>query len=113
MQTTASAGLKAGEQHPRDIFRDRTVSAEEIRLFGILCSLAQGPGGCFAPRTVLARMTGRSVSSVNHQLASLKRRGYITISRKGRRSGARGIVRVLGEAREESGFTTTGGRRRR
>ena len=113
MQTTATAGLQTGEEHTRDIFRDRTVNAEEIRLFGILCRLARGSRGCIVPRKILARMLERSVSSIDHQLASLKRRGYITISRKGRRPGARGIVRVLGEAREESGFTTTGGRRRR
>ena len=96
-----------------DIFSDPGVSGEEIRLFGILCRLARGSRGCIVPRKVLARMLERSVSSIDHQLASLKRRGYITISRKGRRPGARGIIRVLGEAREASGFTSGGRRPRR
>ena len=112
MQKTATVDLRSGEQDRLDIFRDRAVSAEEIRLFGILCRLAQGPGGCFAPRRVLARMTGRSTSTINQQLASLKRRGYITISRQGRQSGEPAVIRVVREAQKESGFTTKGGRRR-
>lgn len=113
MQKTATVGQRSGEGHTLDIFGDRSVTGEEVRLFGILCRLALGSRGCVVPRTVLARMLERSVSSIDHQLSSLKRRGYITITRKGRQPGSPGIIRVVRETQEESGFTTKRGRRQR
>ena len=106
MQTNATAGRRTGEQPARDIFRDRTVSGEEIRLFGLLCSLDRGPRGCFANRNTIGRMLGRSLSTVNKQLASLRQLGYITVSRKGQQVGEAGVIRVVTEARLGSGFAS-------
>ena len=80
-------------------FKDATLSDGAVRTFTLLCELDRGPRGCFARRDTLAKWRGLSVSAINHQVAELKRRGYITLSRKGRKAGESSSIHVVDQAR--------------
>ncbi len=80
-------------------FKDATLSDGAVRTFTLLCELDRGPRGCFARRDTLAKWRGLSVSAINHQIADLKRRGYITLSRKGRKAGESSSIHVVDQAR--------------
>ena len=80
-------------------FTDATLSDGAVRTFTLLCKLDRGPRGCFAHRDTLAKWRGLSVSAINHQIADLKRRGYITLSRKGRKAGESSSIHVVDQAR--------------
>ena len=80
-------------------FTDADLSDGALRTFTLLCKLDRGPRGCFARRDTLAKWRGLSVSAINHQVAELKRRGYITLSRKGRKAGESSSIHVVDRAR--------------
>ena len=80
-------------------FTDADLSDGALRTFTLLCKLDRGPRGCFARRDTLAEYRGLSVSAINHQIADLKRRGYITLSRKGRKAGESSSIHVVDQAR--------------
>lgn len=80
-------------------FTDADLSDGALRTFTLLCKLDRGPRGCFARRDTLAKWRGLSVSAINHQIADLKRRGYITLSRKGRKAGESSSIHVVDQAR--------------
>ena len=80
-------------------FIDADLSDGALRTFTLLCKLDRGPRGCFARRDTLAKWRGLSVSAINHQIANLKRRGYITLSRKGRKAGEPSSIHVVDQAR--------------
>ena len=80
-------------------FTDADLSDGAVRTFTLLCKLDRGPRGCFARRDTLAEYRGLSVSAINHQIADLKRRGYITLSRKGRKAGESSSIHVVDQAR--------------
>ena len=80
-------------------FTDADLSDGALRTFTLLCKLDRGPRGCFARRDTLAKWRGLSVSAINHQIANLKRRGYITLSRKGRKAGEPSSIHVVDQAR--------------
>jgi hypothetical protein len=80
-------------------FKDFDLSDGAVRTFGLLCELDRGPRGCFAHRETLARLRRLSVSAINHQIAELKNRGYVTVTRKGQKLGESGIIRVSDIAR--------------
>ena len=70
------------------------LSAAERDVLQKLIALDQGPRGCFARRETLARLLGCSLSRINHAIADLKRRRYVTVSTRSRRRDEPGIVRV-------------------
>ena len=80
-------------------FTDADLSDGALRTFTLLCKLDRGPRGCFARRDTLAKWRDLSVSAINHQIADLKRRGYITLSRKGRKAGESSSIHVVDQAR--------------
>ena len=84
---------------PINPFTDADLSDGAVRTFTLLCKLDRGPRGCFAHRETLAKWRGLSVSAINHQVADLKRRGYITVSRKGRNANESSIIHVVDQAR--------------
>ena len=80
-------------------FTDADLSDGALRTFTLICTLDRGPRGCFARRETLAEWRGLSVSAINHQVAELKRRGYITLSRKGRKASESSSIHVVDQAR--------------
>ena len=80
-------------------FTDADLSDGALRTFTLICKLDRGPRGCFARRETLAEWRGLSVSAINHQVAELKRRGYITLSRKGRKASESSSIHVVDQAR--------------
>ena len=80
-------------------FTDADLSDGALRTFTLLCKLDRGPRGCFARRETLAKWRGLSVSAINHQIADLKQRGYITLSRKGRKASESSSIHVVDQAR--------------
>ena len=84
---------------PLNPFTDADLSDGAVRTFTLLCKLDRGPRGCFAHRDTLAKWRGLSVSAINHQIADLRRRGYITLSRKGRKAGESSSIHVVDQAR--------------
>ncbi len=80
-------------------FTDADLSDGALRTFTLICKLDRGPRGCFARRETLAKWRGLSVSAINHQVAELKRRGYITLSRKGRKASESSSIHVVDQAR--------------
>ena len=80
-------------------FTDADLSDGALRTFTLICTLDRGPRGCFARRETLAEWRGLSVSAINHQVAELKRRGYITLSRKGRKASEPSGIHVVDQAR--------------
>ena len=80
-------------------FKDATLSDGAVRTFTLLCELDRGPRGCFARRDTLAKWRGLSVSAINHQIADLRRCGYITLSRKGRKASESSSIYVADQAR--------------
>ena len=80
-------------------FTDADLSDGALRTFTLICKLDRGPRGCFARRETLAEWRGLSVSAINHQVAELKRRGYITLSRKGRKASESSSIHVVNQAR--------------
>ena len=80
-------------------FTDTDLSDGALRTFTLLCKLDRGPRGCFARRDTLAEYRGLSVSAINHQIADLKQRGYITVSRKGRKASESSSIHVVNQAR--------------
>ena len=80
-------------------FTDADLSDGALRTFTLICKLDRGPRGCFVRRETLAEWRGLSVSAINHQVAELKRRGYITLSRKGRKASESSSIHVVDQAR--------------
>ena len=65
----------------------------------LLCQLDRGPRACYASRQSIARQRGSSLSAINHQIAQLKRMGYISVERKGQKAGQPGVIRVPDQVR--------------
>ena len=94
-----SAVLPA-EPTPRNAFTDLSLSAAAVRLFAVLCSFDRGRG-CWASRETLARLTGLSLSTINHSIPVLAERGYLTVTR---RKDLPAVLRIYPEARHLSGL---------
>ena len=71
-----------------------------LRVNDLDCS----PRGCFARRETLARMLNCSVSRVEHALADLKRRGFVTVTTRGRRRDEAAAIRVTASGRKAAAY---------
>ena len=85
---------------PTNIFTDPHLNAGAKVLFAIIAGFDRGRG-CWAARQTLARLSGASLSSVNHWIAALSGRGYLSVERQERRPA---ILRAHPDARRLSGL---------
>lgn len=61
---------------PLRAIRDRTLSLEDLRTLGLLCSYASKAGFSHVSQDRLARDTNRKLQAINRNMKNLERKGY-------------------------------------
>lgn len=64
---------------PVALLMDRTLTGDEFRYYVIIVSLSYSQGYCFMTNSRLGKMFGKSISTIQRIVSSLKEKGYAKV----------------------------------